>query len=60
MVGDEGWLGYLKFHLFPVGVLAEAISMTHFDMLYRLDVSAFHFSEALLRQIFVPWKFMKI
>ena len=30
----------LKAHLFPVGILAEAISMRHSDMLYGMDISS--------------------
>ena len=33
--------------------LAEAISMTHSDMFYSLDISTFYFYELLLFQIFV-------
>ena len=29
----------LKSHLFPVGILAEAISMRHSHMLYGMDIS---------------------
>ena len=59
-----GWgksliLGQLKLHLFPARILDEAIGITHFDMLYQLDISTFCFYESLLFQIFVPWKFMK-
>ena len=51
--------GQLKSHLFPSNILAEAISMTHSDMLYWLDISTFYLSEPLLFQIFDPWKFIK-
>ena len=51
--------GQLKSHLFPSNILAEAISMTHSDMLYWLDISTFYCSEPLLFQIFDPWKFIK-
>ena len=51
--------GQLKSHLFPSNILAEAISMTHSDMLYWLDISTFYRSEPLLFQIFDPWKFIK-
>ena len=40
----------LKSHLFPAETLAEVISMTHSDMLYRLDDSTFNFYEPLLLQ----------
>ena len=63
----DGWWGVaesliqdqLKLYLFPVGILTEAISMTHSDMLYRVDISTFYFYEPLLLKIFVPWKFIK-
>ena len=32
--------------------------MTDSGMLYRLDISTFYFYEALLFQIFFPWKFI--
>ena len=51
--------GQLKSHLFPSNILAEAISMTHSDMLYWLDISTFYLYEPLLFQIFDPWKFIK-
>ena len=41
-------------------ILAEAISMTHSDMLYRLDTCKFHFNEPLLFQIFVSWNLYKL
>ena len=48
---DEEWWdgveslpqGQLKLHPFPGWILAKAISMTHFGMLYRLDISVFYF-----------------
>ena len=46
-------------HLFPVVILAEAISMTHSDMLHPLDISTSYLYEPLLFQIFVPLKFIK-
>ena len=49
----------LKSHSFPGGILAEAISMTHSGMLYRLDISTFYFHELLPFQIFVTSKFVK-
>ena len=58
--GRKSYLGQLKSHVFPAGILAEAISMTHSDMLHRLDISPFYFYEPLLFQILVPWKFMNI
>ena len=65
---SEGWWGkaesfiqgQVKSHPFPGGILAEAISMTHSGMLYRLDISAFYFFEPLLLQLFVPWKFINL
>ena len=39
--------------------LVEAVTMTHCDMLYRLDISTFYFHEPLPFQIFNPWKFIK-
>ena len=41
------------FSRFPGRILAEAVSMIHFGMLYRLDVSTFYFYELLPFQIFV-------
>ena len=35
--------GWLKLHYFSGGVLAEAISMTHFSMLCKLDIISMHF-----------------
>ena len=65
-MGDEWWgtaesliQDQLKSQLFSAGILAKAISMTHSDMLYRLNISTFCFNESLLLQIFVPWKFIK-
>ena len=51
--------GRLKSHPFPGGILAEAISMTHSGMLFRLHISTFYFYEPLQFNIFVPWKFVK-
>ena len=45
---------------FQVGFLAEAISMTHCSILYRLDVFTFYFYEPLPFQILVPRKFILI
>ena len=69
-VGEWWWGGaesfiksQLKSHLFPVGILAEAINMTHSDILYRLDTSMFSFYEPLLFpltifiNIFICFKF---
>ena len=61
---DDGWwsgtenliYSQLKLHLFPTRILAEATSMRHSDMLYRLDISTFSFYEPLLFQIFISWK----
>ena len=39
-------------HLFSAEILAEAISMTYSDMLYRLDISTFYFYKPLPFQIF--------
>ena len=50
---------HLKSPLFPSRILAEAISMTHSGMLYRLDISTFCFYKPSLFQIFVPWKFIQ-
>ena len=48
--GEEGLIqDQLKSQPFPGGILAEAISMTHSGMLYRLDISRFYFYEPL------PW-----
>ena len=63
----KGWWGeaeslikdQLKSHLFPTGILAKTISMTHSDM-YQLDMPTFYFYESLKFQIFVPWKFIKL
>ena len=50
----------MKSHLSPAGILAEAMSMTHSDMLYRLDIkSTCYFYEPFLFQISAPWKFIK-
>ena len=65
---DEGWgsgaesfvWGELKSHLFPAGILAEEVSMRHSDVLYRLDISTFHFYEPLPIQIFVSWKLITV
>ena len=64
---NEGWwvvtesliwaIGNLK--KLRAGILAEAISTTHSDMLYRLDICTFHFNEPLLFQIFVSWNLYK-
>ena len=51
--------GQLKSHPFPDEILAEAISMTHSGMLYRLVISTFYLYDPLLFQIFFPWKFIK-
>ena len=44
---------------FPGGILAEAISMVHLDIMYRLNSSRIYCHESLLIQIFVPQKFIK-
>ena len=51
--------GQLKSHPFSGGILAEAIRMTNSCILYRVDISTFHFYEPLPFQIFVSWKFIK-
>ena len=65
---DEGWWGgtesliwgQLKSRRFRAKILAEAISMTHSDMLYRLDISTFNLYEPLLFQNFVSfWEYYK-
>lgn len=43
-----GWVesliqAQLKSHLFPTGILAKSISMTHSGMSYQLDISKFFF-----------------
>ena len=65
-MGDGWWgevespiLDQLKSHLFLARILAEAISMTHSDMLYRLDICRFYIYEPLLLLIFDPWEFIK-
>ena len=65
-MGDGWWSvaesliqSQLKSHFFPAGILAEAISMTHSDKFYQLNIYAFYFYEPLLLQILVPWKFIK-
>ena len=65
-VGERWWggeesliYGQLMSHLFPAGILAEAVSVTHSGMLYRLDICTFYFHKPLLFQIFVAWKFIK-
>ena len=63
----KGWLGetesliqgQLKSHTVPGRILAKAMSMTHSDVLYRLDISTFYFYKPLPFQIFVTWKFIK-
>ena len=63
---DEGWwgraenliYGQLELHLFTAWILFKTISMTHSDMLWRLDIFTFCFYEPLLFQI-VSWKFLK-
>ena len=45
--------GQLKSHLFPAGILAEAISMRIFGMLYRLNISVL-FSLAIAVSDFRP------
>ena len=47
-VRKGGWAesliqGWLKLHYFSGGVLAKAISMTHFSMLCKLDIISMHF-----------------
>ena len=51
----RGWMrcGGVE-NLFPAEILAETISMTHSDVLYRLGISTCYFYEPLLFQIFVP------
>ena len=64
---NEGWCdgaeslisGLLKSHLFPAGILAETIGMTHSVMLYRLDISTVYFYEPLLFQIFFSLEIYK-
>ena len=45
----------LKWHPFPVRIIAKATSMIHSKMFHRLDNSTFYFYEPGLFQIFVPW-----
>ena len=52
--------GQLKSLLFPVAVLAQAISMTHSGILYRLDISKFSFYKPMLFQLFCPLEIYKI
>ena len=47
--GRKPYLGPPEIVFFPDGILSEAISMTHSDMLlYRLDISTFYCNEPLL------------
>ena len=42
--GSESLIqGQLKSYPFPVGILAEAISMAHSGILYRMDIYKFYF-----------------
>ena len=43
----------LKSHLFPAEILAEAINMTHSDMLYRLDIFSFYMLLVWIRLVFM-------
>ena len=56
--GRKSHLGPAELNLFPTRVFAKAISITHSDILYRLDISVL-FYERLLFQIFVLWKFLR-
>ena len=58
-VEQKSYIGRTETHFFPAGVLAKAISMTHSDILYRLDISTLCFYEPLQFQIFASWKFIK-
>ena len=65
-MGDGWWggvespiLDQLKSHLVLARILAEAISMAHSDMLYRLDIFRFYIYKPLLLLIFDPWEFIK-
>ena len=49
----------MKSHLFPAGILAKTISMTHSGMLYRVDIFMFYFYEPFLFKIFVPYNIIK-
>ena len=57
--GRKSYLGSPEIISFSAGILAETISMKHYDMLCRMDISTFYFYELLLFQIFVPWKLIK-
>ena len=57
--GRKSYLGPAEIASISSRILAEAVSMTHSDTLYRLDISTFYFYKPLLFQIIVLWKFIK-
>ena len=52
--GQKSYLGPAEIASFSSQVIAEAVSMTHPDMLYWLDISTFYIYEPLLFQISDP------
>ena len=61
MVGwsRKSYLGPAEIASFSSGILGEAISMTHSDILYGLNIYTSYFYEPLLLQNFVSCKFIK-
>ena len=61
--GEEGvrksYLGLAEIVAFQAGILVKAITLTHSDMLYQLEIPTFYFYEPWLFHIFVPLNFLK-